>query len=435
MSRYRFELQDYHAVRKAVIEIDGITVLAGPNGCGKSTVARWLDYCVTTLTEYDAIMREKFVSEVHNFTFRLERSLRGVRSSDSKLKLYILDKINEIYQIDSDEPLVDATRAVLDPVVDFIAANLKEKSNEADIERYQRYFGLEPVPNESADEFAARLLMSLTRTLEWMISENEARHMNQTEQNYCDALKSMVDPMVDDYHIVMSMSFHEDGSDLLGKVFNVPLMLDHSIYLNTQSLGRALDGENSRIAKMLAYEIGYVPDNVRRVAAMVRLIINGGVSEESDETSFVRSKRLQYVRKDGLKIYLKGAATGIISFAYILRLLENGWINEGTLLIIDEPEAHLHPQWIVDYARMLVLICREIGAKIVVSSHNPDMIAAIQSISRKEGMLDKVHFYLGEETEPDSGKFDFLDLKSDIGPIFDSFNIALDRIAIYGEEV
>lgn len=35
MSRYRFVLEDYHAVHRADIDIDGITVLAGPNGCGK----------------------------------------------------------------------------------------------------------------------------------------------------------------------------------------------------------------------------------------------------------------------------------------------------------------------------------------------------------------------------------------------------------------
>lgn len=35
MSKYRFNISDYHAIENADILVDGITVLAGPNGSGK----------------------------------------------------------------------------------------------------------------------------------------------------------------------------------------------------------------------------------------------------------------------------------------------------------------------------------------------------------------------------------------------------------------
>lgn len=38
MSKYRFNISDYHAIENADILVDGITVLAGPNGSGKSTI-------------------------------------------------------------------------------------------------------------------------------------------------------------------------------------------------------------------------------------------------------------------------------------------------------------------------------------------------------------------------------------------------------------
>lgn len=38
MSNYRYTLSDYHAIKEADITINGITVLAGENGCGKSTL-------------------------------------------------------------------------------------------------------------------------------------------------------------------------------------------------------------------------------------------------------------------------------------------------------------------------------------------------------------------------------------------------------------
>ena len=39
MSKYRYSLHNYHAIEHADIVIDGITVLAGENGCGKYVVA------------------------------------------------------------------------------------------------------------------------------------------------------------------------------------------------------------------------------------------------------------------------------------------------------------------------------------------------------------------------------------------------------------
>lgn len=53
MSKYNYKIENYHAIGHADIEIDGITVIAGGNGCGKSTLSRWLYYVIQTITQYD----------------------------------------------------------------------------------------------------------------------------------------------------------------------------------------------------------------------------------------------------------------------------------------------------------------------------------------------------------------------------------------------
>ena len=56
MSTYKYSLFNYHAIAEADITIDGITVLAGDNGCGKSTLSRWLYYLVNTSSRYEELL-------------------------------------------------------------------------------------------------------------------------------------------------------------------------------------------------------------------------------------------------------------------------------------------------------------------------------------------------------------------------------------------
>ncbi|MDE6770719.1 MAG: ATP-binding protein, partial [Muribaculaceae bacterium] len=158
-------------------------------------------------------------------------------------------------------------------------------------------------------------------------------------------------------------------------------------------------------------------------------MILGGDIIVKDET--ISAKELRYVRKkDGLNISIDEVATGMKSFAYILRLLQNGYIDSETLLIIDEPEAHLHPQWVVKFAKILVLIHKYLGTKIMIASHNPDMVAAINTIASVEGLDDATNFYQAYK-EPGSLKFSYKGFGNDVSTVFDCFNIALEHIDAY----
>ena len=100
-------------------------------------------------------------------------------------------------------------------------------------------------------------------------------------------------------------------------------------------------------------------------------------------------------------------------------------------MIIDEPEAHLHPQWIVSFARILVLLTKELGVRILLASHNPDMVAAIQSIGDKEGIKEMITFYQAYQTT-NPYEYEYKNLGFEVTEIFKSFNIAISRIQDYG---
>jgi len=91
----------------------------------------------------------------------------------------------------------------------------------------------------------------------------------------------------------------------------------------------------------------------------------------------------------------------------------------------------MHPKWIVEYARIIVKLNKEMGIKFFIASHDPDFISAIRYISEKEGNLDKVNFYLAEK-EGDTFTYNYMHLLHNIDPIFKSFNIAISKIEEYG---
>ena len=80
---------------------------------------------------------------------------------------------------------------------------------------------------------------------------------------------------------------------------------------------------------------------------------------------------------------------------------------------------------------MIDLLHKTIGLKIMMATHNPDMVAAIRSISEREGILDHTNFLLASPGDT-THKYIYKNLNHEIGEIFQSFNIALDRIRTYG---
>lgn len=90
---------------------------------------------------------------------------------------------------------------------------------------------------------------------------------------------------------------------------------------------------------------------------------------------------------------MEKTSNGIKMFGFLQILLLNGTIKEGSILILDEPEVHLHPKWQLKYAKVIVELVNN-GVRIVVNSHSPYMIEALKRYSKIENIEDKTNFYL-----------------------------------------
>jgi len=102
-----------------------------------------------------------------------------------------------------------------------------------------------------------------------------------------------------------------------------------------------------------------------------------------------------YFDKKGQKIELVNVATGIKYFGIFQVLSQNNYLIEDIILILDEPEVHLHPKWQLEMAKVIVNLVKN-DVKIVVNSHSPYIIEALKIYSDKENLQDKTNFYLAE---------------------------------------
>ena len=105
-------------------------------------------------------------------------------------------------------------------------------------------------------------------------------------------------------------------------------------------------------------------------------------------------------------------------------LLEADIITPDKLLIWDEPENHLHPDWQIKFANVLVLLAK-MGIPVLVTTHSPYFIQGIRYYTAQNNLEKYVDYYLAEE----SGELsDIYNVNDDLNRIFITLSEPLNRI-------
>lgn len=445
MSKYKYIIRDYHAIKEAEIKLDGITVLSGINGCGKSTLSRWLYYLINGAKGFETYLFDEYKNKIGNILSRMQFACadleRYIRKDDllDKTSLYkLIQIINEFgfvknirnVKIDTIEDLfLEALHVTKNFLTEALSMDLPY-TRKARILNYLNIDVEDKDFNQAIEYFVeqnTRLINKLSSQLKKDIQEREIK-------KFFDLINENFEIQND---IPSFIQLEEDGVDIIEKdhistLFN----LQQAVYIDTPMAVEMGDTENIlwkalRDIMINEKQIDEFPLKEKKLMLRVKGILEGETVLEKGD--LFKTNSLRYISKDKkVNILLKDAATGFKTFSYLQRLLENGLLNDETLLMIDEPEAHLHPQWIVEFARLLVLLNKELGLKIMIASHNPDMVAAIHDIANKEGVLENTNFYVAQPENQESHQYIFKDLRHEVGEIFESFNIALDNISRYG---
>ena len=181
-----------------------------------------------------------------------------------------------------------------------------------------------------------------------------------------------------------------------------PFMIDE---LNNYDSTRPLDcGHRSRMLEILCRR-----QNSKKRTVTEEIITNNKLKQVFSELNAISDGELVVdsynkfsYRHSGLKeaLSLSSVSTGIKTFMILKELLLNGSLEENGIVVVDEPEVHLHPEWQINFAKIIVLLQKAYRLNIVLTTHSMDFLSAIDHSSQRFGTADLCNYYL-TGLEPD----------------------------------
>ena len=399
----KLQIKNIAKVKEAEILIDGITVIAGENNTGKSTVGKVLFTLFDALQNIDVKVRRQRSLRIKNVLKSLLPAIGPEMDPEARYRLY---------KASHSEAVMNLISACTDRGTDFSREKLfemytifqKKLDGMAKIEVCFDDFLNKVMPYiEVPDIDFAR---EVVRTSVFRIFNGQVNFLGSPDEEgtITAVLKNKPIQAKFSQHLCNSL---EIGITLNNKVIYIdnPYLLDK---LSPESYsGRYMRDPSmpanvmeARLLEMLERGNQKHPEDgaLERVLQQKRLgkvieLINSAI-----EAAVIKSDEGYALREAGTTYDVKfqNLSLGVRAFVALKMLIENNIIQHKDVLVLDEPEIHLHPKWQVIYAHLVVLLQKELELSIVVATHSHFFVDAINLYSRKYETSSSVHYYLSD---------------------------------------
>lgn len=391
----KLKLKNIGKLKEADIKIDGITIIAGKNNTGKSTVGKSL-YCIFS-SLYD--VNKKIEEDRRNYIRReIERvfinNSLGVRS----MFFHIYDEIIEnIINNAIEENFEAAKEQIL-----FILQELSKKNKESNIKRKIN------IPN---DEFLNNIFCNIRDAL---AIPNEDFYKHRLENIFAEEFKNQINNINNNASGLIELTIKKTkmNVNVKGVALNTnlymdlesdivyvddPFVLDNMDYVFSDDILGHRDNimlklqDSAKDANMTADII--LQDKIKSIMDKLDDIGVGKLVQDEEIYSDSFQYQSQYDKKP---IEVTNISAGLKTFIILKTLILNGHIKEKGCIVLDEPEIHLHPEWQLVFAELIVLLQKTFNLHILLNTHSPYFLRAIQIYSAKYEIADRCNYYLAE---------------------------------------
>lgn len=447
-------LQKVGIINKATVKLNGLTVICGSNNSGKSTAGKALYATIESLSNLEEKLHDELVLNYRRALMNVSRIL----DLESVSKYVDFDKLQEVCNKDFSmlvegyryrkspeytnivEAYISLKEAVeiLEPqlLVDF---TLKAKSDLP--KKFYAYLDNLEESKSKALSFLGGLNKYYFNEDIHGFSEKSVAALFSTEfngqvfpVNAKNKEKKSTVSISKNGEMGCSFSIY-DKKDITAVVNESKLFFNNAIYIDDPY---ALD----KLVREDEYSFMYRPSRVdyshfgklsrlllkKNPSSLIEASINkekyddivGKISKVIPGTLTIRDSGIYYEEADKEPLKVQNLATGSKMFSIIKNLLEKGEINFDTMLILDEPESHLHPEWQNAFAEIIVLVVKEFNTHVLLTTHSPNFLMAIEAYAKKYDLLDKANYYMATHNT-DNYMVDYVCVNDNLSRIYSSF--------------
>lgn len=417
----KFSIKNIGGIDNATVDIDGITIIAGENNVGKSTIGKALYAFLHGMSAWEKVYDASCYQIIREFLYQNSVWLEDFCMKESGAKRRRTSKSNQLISQYAADP--DFRVAIEDYQIHESLADI-EKSNDT-LDVYLRdysfdYFSL--YFKESKEELSRLYADDLT---EWVSSA-----LNAFSRLNIDELELQKNAIRHSFQQVFNKQHRKIGTTESQIVFTDEQ--NREIHFSIDDNGESLDStirlttniyflESPKIydyisnAKFAPNPIRYlrrmmVPNTFRAPITVADHYasmdssddISGDVKPIIDHLADVMGGQAEFLQKVGLEfkdrkiaepIHAVNVSTGLKSLALLEYALRVGAIERGDILVMDEPEINLHPEWQLEYAKTIVDLQKHYGIKFVITSHSPFFMRSIECYTDISGTMDHLNVY------------------------------------------